>query len=144
MRFNVEKICQNFSTLDGKDAILRLIVSSAILLEGLFSLADDVLLSEVPYHIQVFRFIFSPETVLYVRRASKVIAKSFSTSRLCLRFTEDIPAMYKLYKYLFNQSKSTMNGPKYDHQPKVFIFNYLHIILLFLLKIQGFNISNKK
>jgi hypothetical protein len=115
----LQTICENFSTLLGKDAILRLIVACSILLEGSFSLAADSALQNVPHHVQLLRVYFSLETMAYVTRASHVIAKSFGTSRLCLRFTEDIPAIYALWKYFSRQAKSPAKGGKNSRRKKV-------------------------
>lgn len=113
---SLKTIAQNLSNHLGKDTVIRLIVSTAIFLDGSFSLVlENNSTENASNYAYLLSKIFTIETMAHMARSSRIIAKKFGTARLCLRFVEDIPAFFALKQFIqsnFMSSKVKTKKPK--------------------------------
>lgn len=130
----IEKILAGLATYNGRDACIRVTSYFFLFLYGLLSDLEQNSLYKKSWLIQNLLVIFSLEKLVKMSASFRVLAKQFATTRIIIRFFDDLPAIYQFYKHFVKAFRSgTCEGKK--SIPMVNLkFNYNKIFLKFRLK----------
>jgi hypothetical protein len=120
----IENVVANLKTYSGRDSCIRVVAYFSLFLHGVFNLIDenkktsnnnDPIASSILLNLFVNKFllyIVSIESAHSLSISFKILSKQFATTRLILRFFDDIPAIYNFYVYINKiKSISTNNKP---------------------------------
>ena len=120
----MQSVVATLKTYGGRDAFLRLIAYSSLILHGLFDLAHhaqkDGQVSALSSYFDIlpwdlFGLLFatiSAEELLRISISFKKVASQFSNARTILRFLDDVPAIYDLFHYMKSLAGQRNDGNK--------------------------------
>ena len=121
----IETVVANLKTYSGRDSCIRVVAYFSLFLHGVFNLIDtehqktlsnadtsmadqasivnNPIASSILLNFFVNKILFyivSIESAHSLSISFKILAKQFGTTRLILRFFDDIPAIYNFYMYI--------------------------------------------
>lgn len=97
----LNKISNGLATYSGRDSGIRVTAYFTLFLYGLLKDVEKSLDNHSTLIEFLLRFL-SFETLVHLSQSMRVISKYFGTTRLIMRFFDDIPAINNFYKH-YNQ-----------------------------------------
>lgn len=143
----IESITKGLATYSGRDSCVRITAYFTLFVFG----ATKLMLDELDYsnddekskRDHLFSYIYlsylsaflTVDGLKHLNYSSRLISKHFATTRLILRFFDDIPAIFNLYKHFFMTQPPKSTTTTTTTTPKTRIIKN---------KSSDSNISNKK
>lgn len=101
------KITKGLGTYSGRDACIRVVAYFSLFLYGYTTkiLNSDEEEKNKSYFLKFLLYFYTFESLPHLAKSCQLISKAFGTTRLIMRFFDDIPAINNLISYLKRESQ---------------------------------------
>lgn len=120
----IERILTGLASYNGRDACIRVTSYFFLFLYGLLADLEQKNSNKKSWLIQNLLVIFSFEKLVQMSVSFRVLAKQFATTRIIIRFFDDLPAIYQFYKHYVKVFKSHTDKNKKSIPMVSLKFNY--------------------
>lgn len=126
------KITKGLATYSGRDACIRVTAYFFLFLYGLLIDVHKKNYGNNSWFVENLLVVFSLEQLFHMAESCRLISKQFATTRLIMRFFDDLPALNNFYQhYLKAFSKAHETDKNNNKIPPVSAF-----VLLFFLSLE--------
>lgn len=102
----IESILNGLASYNGRDSCIRVTSYFFLFLHGLLADLDEKNSKNNSWLVQNLLLFYSIEKLIQMSGSFRVLAKQFATTRIIVRFFDDLPAIHQLYKHYIKAFKT--------------------------------------
>ena len=96
----IENVAKGLATYSGRDSVIRVTAYMTLFVYGITQLLVERVERRESSPLHFLLYLVSIDSLKHVSVSCRIVSKHFATTRLIMRFFDDTPALYNLYKYI--------------------------------------------